>query len=78
MSNQSTIEKIKDWFTFIVAVVACVSGVIFWVQSTSASNLEHIEHQIVELKEEIDQIQKDNNRILRVIGRLEGRLNSSN
>jgi septal ring factor EnvC (AmiA/AmiB activator) len=78
MSQQSTIEKVKDWFTFLVAVVACVSGVIFWVQSTSASNLEHIEHQISELKVEINQIQKNNNKILRVIGRLEGRLNSSN
>ena len=78
MSNQSTIEKIKDWFTFAIAVIACVSGVIFWVQSTSTSNLEHVEHQINELKAEIDQIQKDNNKILRVIGRLEGRLNSAN
>ena len=78
MSNQSTIEKIKDWFTFIVAVVACVSGVIFWVQSTSASNLERIEDEISELKVEVNQIRKDNNKILRVIGRLEGRLNSNN
>tara|TARA_R110002020_G_scaffold243800_1_gene457401 strand:- start:635 stop:871 length:237 start_codon:yes stop_codon:yes gene_type:complete len=75
-NNPSTLEKVKDWITLSVAVVTCIVGIVFWVQSASNSKFERVEQQITELKAEINQIRQDNNRILRVVGRLEGRLSN--
>ncbi len=75
MSQPSTnIGTIKDWFTFTVAVIACVSGVIFWVQTSNDPKFAKIESDIQILRGEIKNIRDDNNEILRVIGRLEGKL----
>lgn len=68
------IDNIKDWFTFIVAVIACVSGVIFWVQSADDPRFLEIERDVYDLKQDIKSIQDDNNEILRIIGQLEGKL----
>ena len=43
MSQTNNIEKVKDWFVFIVAVVTCVAGVIFWVQSSNNPRFEKLE-----------------------------------
>ena len=75
-SNTSTIEKVKDWITLSIAVITCIAGIIFWVQSSSNSKFERFEKEISELKAELSQIRQDNNKILRVVGRLEGRLNN--
>ena len=74
MSQSSQFSAIKDWFTFIVAVIVSIAGVIFWVQSASSHKFDNIEKEISELKSEISKIREDNSRILRVVGRLEGRL----
>tara|TARA_R100000988_G_C3959788_1_gene145553 strand:+ start:450 stop:683 length:234 start_codon:yes stop_codon:yes gene_type:complete len=75
MSDSNTnIGTIKDWFTFIVAVVACVAGVIFWVQTTNDPKFSKIESDIQTLQSEIKNIRDNNNEILRVVGRLEGKL----
>lgn len=77
MSNNTNIGTIKDWFTFIVAVIACVAGVIFWVQSSNDPKFSKIESEIQTLQSEIKNIRGDNNKILRIIGRLEGKLESN-
>ena len=75
MSQSNTnIDTIKDWFTFIIAVIVCVSGVIFWVQTSNDPKFAKIESDIRILRSEIKNIRDDNNEILRVIGRLEGKL----
>ena len=75
MPEPSTnIGTVKDWFTFIVAVIACVAGVIFWVQQSSDGKIKHVEKEIAELRADIDKIRDNNNEILRIIGRLEGKL----
>jgi len=74
MSNETTIQKIKDWFTFIVAVVACVAGVIFWIQQANDGKFKQIEKDIVSLQVDIDKIESNNDEILRIIGRLEGKI----
>jgi SMC interacting uncharacterized protein involved in chromosome segregation len=76
MSRSANIENLKDWFTFIVAVVACVAGVIFWVQSSNNPRFEKIEKDISLLREDIKNIRDDNSEILRIVGRLEGRLDN--
>ena len=67
-----TFDQIKDWFTFAVAVVSVVAGVIFWVQTSNDGKVERIEEDIVELKSDIKKIQDDNREIIRIMGRLEG------
>ena len=76
MSDKITgsVGIIKEWFTFIAAVVACVATVIFWIQSASDSKFEKVEEEIEILREEINNIQDNNKEILRIIGRLEGKL----
>ena len=74
MNEPVEIAGIKDWMTFIVAVVACVAGVIFWVQSSSDPRFEKIEKDISVLREDIKNIRANNSEILRIVGRLEGKL----
>jgi len=73
MSNNN-FQAIKDWFTFMVAVVACVSATIFWIQNANDTELARIDSKIEKLQEEIDKIRHNNNEILRIIGRLEGKI----
>ena len=78
MSQQNNLEKIKDWFVFIVAVVTCVAGVIFWVQSSNDPKFDKLESQINVLRSDIENIRKHNSEILRIVGRLEGKLENKN
>jgi len=78
MSQTNTrFDDLKDWFTFIVAVVACVSGIIFWVQSADNPRFEKIEQDIGVLRQDIKSIRSDNTEILRLIGRLEGKISNN-
>tara|TARA_Y100001937_G_scaffold123688_1_gene186965 strand:+ start:255 stop:482 length:228 start_codon:yes stop_codon:yes gene_type:complete len=72
--STSNIQTIKDWFTFMVAVVACVSATIFWIQNANDAEVSRIDTKIEKLQEEIDKIRQNNNEILRIIGRLEGKI----
>jgi hypothetical protein len=64
----------KDWLTFFIAVVACVAGIIFWVQSSNDPRFEKIEKEITILRQDIKNIRVNNSEILRIVGRLEGKL----
>ena len=46
MNSTINIQTLKDWFTFIFAVVATVVGVIFWVQSVNDPKFKEIENKI--------------------------------
>tara|TARA_R100000008_G_scaffold73283_2_gene51692 strand:+ start:4395 stop:4613 length:219 start_codon:yes stop_codon:yes gene_type:complete len=70
------LQSVKDWITFIVSVVICVSGVIFWAQSVNDPKFERLESEISSLKDDINKIRDANHEILRVIGRLEGKLDN--
>tara|TARA_R100000008_G_C3522613_1_gene134827 strand:+ start:524 stop:754 length:231 start_codon:yes stop_codon:yes gene_type:complete len=74
MSQSDSIEKVKDWFIFIIAVVTCVAGVIFWVQSSNNPRFEKLEKEINILRQDIKNIRDNNSEILRIVGRLEGKL----
>jgi len=74
MNPPNSINSIKDWFTFVVAIITCVAGVIFWVQSSSNHKFDTVEKEISQLKKEITKIREDNSKILRVVGRQEGQL----
>ena len=74
MINNINISTIKDWLTFIIAVVVAVSGVIFWIQNLNDPKFEEIEEEIQFLRDDITQIRIDNHEILRIVGRLEGKM----
>jgi len=72
--TNNTINNIKDWFTFAVAVVATVSGVIFWIQRADNDKFERIESKIEAVEADVDKIREDNVEIIRLIGKLEGKI----
>ena len=67
-----TIQTIKEWFTFGIAIIATVAGIIFWVQSINDPKFDKIEKEITILRQDISYIRDNNNEILRIVGRLEG------
>ena len=73
-NNNDTLRNVKDWFTFAVAVIATVSGVIFWIQRADSDQFERIETKIEAVEADIDKIREDNVEIIRLIGKLEGKL----
>jgi hypothetical protein len=74
MASNLNIQTVKEWFTFIVALVITVAGVIFWIQTINDPKFQEIEKEIQFLRDDIIQIRDNNNEILRIIGRLEGKL----
>lgn len=71
---QNPISAAKDWMTFIIAVIAAISGIIFWVQSVGKVEYQRIEKDVAEIKVEMKEIQQQNGEILRLIGQLEGKV----
>lgn len=72
------ISALKEWFSFIVAVVGCVAGIIFWVQNSNSKEYEKLEGEIAEIRQEVKEITKQNGEILRQIGKLEGLIENHN
>ena len=52
-NNSISVQSLKEWITLIVSVVACIAGVIFWVQSASDAKFERVQSQIESLKKEL-------------------------
>ena len=77
MSTEINIQSIKEWFTLTVAIIATIAGVIFWVQTINDPKFEEIDNKIQLLREDVTQIRDNNNEILRIVGRLEGKLESN-
>jgi hypothetical protein len=70
----NSVQDLKDWFVFIIAIVSCVAAAIFWIQSANDTDIVRIEDEIQLLRNDIDSIRKNNNEILRIVGRLEGKI----
>ena len=54
------------------SVVVAIAGIIFWVQSVGDDRINRIEAEVKELKSDMKEITKQNSKILRLIGRIEG------
>jgi len=74
MPSNIDIQTLKDWATFIIAVIVGVAGVIFWIQSINDPKFKEIENKIQLLRNDIVQIRDNNSKILRIVGRLEGKM----
>ncbi len=73
-TENNTFEKLKDVATFVIAIITCIAGVIFWVQSANDDKISHLEHEISEIRSDVKDLEKNTSEILRVVGRLEGRM----
>ena len=70
------IEAVKDWFTLVAAIITCVAAIIFWIQTSSDTKFDNLQSQVDTLRSDIKSIEKSNNEILRIIGRLEGQIDN--
>jgi len=74
MSQDINIQNLKEWLTLVIATVATIAGVIFWVGSVNDPKFEEIEKEIEFIRDEVTLIRHNNSEILRIVGRLEGKL----
>jgi len=70
------IGTIRDYLLLIVAIVTAIAGIIFWVQNVDDDRIQRLEHDIEIIQFDIKSIKDNNTEILRVIGRLEGKLDN--
>ena len=75
-NNTLNIKVLKEWFTLVVAIIATIAGVIFWVQSINDPKFERLDQEIQSVKSDISEIRNNNNEILRTVGRIEGKLSN--
>jgi len=73
-TENSAFEKVKDAITFTIAIITCIAGVIFWVQSANDDKISRLESEISEIRSDVKDLEKNTSEILRVVGRLEGRM----
>ena len=64
---QVAIKTIREWFSFGVAIITIVVGVIFWVQKSGDGKYKILEQDILELKQDLKEITKQNSEILRLM-----------
>ena len=71
-----SIAAVRDYILLGVAIVTAVAGIIFWIQNVGDDRIERVEHEIELIRSDIDKIKDNNTEILRIIGRLEGKLDN--
>ena len=69
-----SLKSVKDAILFVVAIITCIAGVIFWVQTASDEKIERIEKDITTIQSDVKDLQRNTNEILRLVGRLEGKI----
>ena len=69
-----SLKSVKDTVLFVIAIITCIAGVIFWVQTASDEKIERIERDIITIQSDVKELQRNTNEILRVVGRLEGKI----
>jgi len=76
MSNNLNISTAKEYIMLVVAIITAVAGIIFWVQNVDKDKIDRLERDIELIQADINKIKDNNTEILRVIGRLEGKLDN--
>ena len=76
MSNNLNINTAKEYIMLVVAIITAVAGIIFWVQNVDKDKIDRLERDIELIQADINKIKDNNTEILRVIGRLEGKLDN--
>ena len=74
--NNLNIKTLKEYILLVVAIITAIAGIIFWVQNVDKDKIERLENDIELIQADINKIKDNNTEILRVIGRLEGKLDN--
>ena len=74
--NNLSISALREYILLVVAIVTAIAGIIFWVQNVDDDKIERLEHDIEMIQVDINKIKENNTEILRVIGRLEGKMDN--
>ena len=74
--NNLNINAAKEYIMLVVAIITAIAGIIFWVQNVDKDKIERVERDIESIQADIDKIKDNNTEILRVVGRLEGKMDN--
>tara|TARA_R100000664_G_scaffold30279_1_gene42698 strand:- start:241 stop:483 length:243 start_codon:yes stop_codon:yes gene_type:complete len=74
--NNINIKTLKEYILLVVAIITAIAGIIFWVQNVDKDRIDRLEKDIELIQFDINKIKDNNTEILRVIGRLEGKLDN--
>ena len=75
-NNNLNVGTVREYIMLVVAIITAIAGIIFWVQNVDKDKIERLESDIQMIRMDIDKIKDNNTEILRVIGRLEGKLDN--
>ena len=74
--NNLDVKALREYILLVVAIITAIAGIIFWVQNVDKDKIERLENDIELIQAVINKIKDNNTEILRVIGRLEGKLDN--
>ena len=74
--NNINLETAKEYILLVVAIITAIAGIIFWVQNVDKDKIDRLERDIELIQADINKIKDNNTEILRVVGRLEGKLDN--
>ena len=75
-NNNLNVSALREYIMLVVAIITAIAGIIFWVQNVDKDKIERLERDIEMIQIDIDKIKDNNTEILRVVGRLEGKLDN--
>jgi len=75
-SSNLNVETARESIMLVVAIITAIAGIIFWVQNVDKDKIDRLERDIELIQADIDKIKDNNTEILRVVGRLEGKLDN--
>jgi uncharacterized protein YoxC len=74
--NNLDVKALREYILLVVAIITAIAGIIFWVQNVDKDKIDRLERDIELIQADIDKIKDNNTEILRVVGRLEGKLDN--
>jgi len=75
-NNNINVETAREYILLVVAIITAIAGIIFWVQNVDKDKIDRLERDIELIQADINKIKDNNTEILRVVGRLEGKLDN--
>ena len=75
-NNNINVSALREYILLVVAIITAIAGIIFWVQNVDKDKIDRLERDIELIQADIDKIKDNNTEILRVVRRLEGKLDN--
>ncbi len=74
--NNLDVKALREYILLVVAIITAIAGIIFWVQNVDKDKIDRLERDIELIQADVNKIKDNNTEILRVVGRLEGKLDN--